>query len=209
MAVFALNDIIRIRIATYTPSQAAINTMHYKVIAVAGTSSDTATAATTFDTALSTPYKNIMSDNARYRGLSVQRIFPGIVTVPDIVVASDGPGVVASDLLPGQVSGIGSWRTDLAGRKYRGRVYIPFPAESHNDVTGIPTAAYVTLLDTLLTALSVTRTVGGGGNTADLRCVLFHRSTNTSDQIVAQVARPRWATQKRRGNYGRTNPTPF
>lgn len=209
MPTIAVNDIFRVRIACYTPTQAAINTIHFRCDSIAGASTDSATFATMIDTSFSTPYKNVMSDQARYRGLSVQRIFPGIPPVPDIVIASDGPGVIASDLLPGQVSGIGSWRTALAGRKYRGRVYVPFPGESHNEPTGIPSAAYVTLLNTLLTALSTTRTPGAGGDTATLRPMIFHRATNTVDQIIAQTARQRWASQRRRGSYGRTNPTPF
>lgn len=210
MASMLLNEIWQLRIGTYTISQAAINTVHYKVTAVLGTV-DSGFVALDFDTDMAPLFKALMADNATYRGVSLQRIAPLPKTVPDMVTSSEGPGSQIGEMLPEQTAGIISAKTAFAGRRQRARVYIPFPCEIDNDDGAIPATSYVTRLDNLALELYATRNVihTPGVNTLTLQPVVYHRLTQTTDDIIVARGKRLWATQKRRGNFGRRNPVPF
>jgi len=72
-------------------------------------------------------------------------------------------------------------------------------------------------LDTLGTALVQTIVgVGSGGNTANLEPVLAkftyanHEVQSVQTFLLdSRIGRPRWATQRRRGNYGAQNVAPI
>jgi hypothetical protein len=65
--------------------------------------------------------------------------------------------------LPWAVQGLVRLRTGdfIAGREVRGRIYIPAPTAENNS-NGVPSASYVTLLQTAATALLSAATAGGG-----------------------------------------------
>jgi hypothetical protein len=199
----------RLRVACYTANQVGINVVHYVAGAIVGASQTDLQAAQAYDTVLAPKYKAVLSAQARYRGCSLQVLTPAPPYIPQISVGFDGVGSVAGDMMAGQVSGIISTQTPLAGRKYRGRVYIPFPGEVDNDTTGIPVGGYVTAIDQIATILFNPLTVTTGGNQVTLSPVIFHRATNLYTFISGYISRQKWATQRRRGSYGRTNPTPF
>jgi hypothetical protein len=52
------------------------------------------------------------------------------------------PGTATTDCLPPQVAMVVTLRTALAGKSYRGRVYIPGAAEENNTATGLAALAY-------------------------------------------------------------------
>lgn len=211
MALFALNQIWQLRVACYITGQAAINTFHYKVGALNGAPKDV-DVIDVFDNALAPLYKTLLNANAHYRGVSLSRVFPAPRTKPVVRVVNDGPGVVAGDLLPSQVCGIISATTDFAGPKYRGRAYIPFPGEVDNLVGAVPTATYVASAQ-LLANKVFGQWLGiglvAGVNDVTLDPVIFHRTGATSDLITGSKSKAAWATQRKRGAYGRLNPIPF
>lgn len=209
MTTLAVSDIIRVRLACYTPTQAAFNVIHYRVTAVGGVVPTIAGAAERLAIIGASVYPAIMSAGARYRGASAQKIFPLPVSRSYAYTAADTPGLVAGDILPGQVAGIISTLTDFGGPKYRGRIYLPFPSEASNEATGNPDAAYGVNSFALAVALFQQIIVGTNPNTATLQPVLWHRGLNTYTNIVDAFNRDKWATQRRRGDYGRTNPIPF
>lgn len=205
----ALGDIIRVRVACYTSNQQGINVVHYRVSTSNGSGQTDAQVALALDTNLEVRYKAVISAQARYRGVSVQKIRPLPVAYPQVSTAFDGVGTVAGDMLATQVSGIVTAITNLAGPKYRGRVYIPFPGEGNSDADGIPTNAYVGNIDDIGDELFSPISVGVGPNDIVLTPVINHRATATYTDITGWIARQKWATQRRRGSYGKTNPTPF
>jgi len=202
-------DICRLRIACYTANQVGINVVHWQVTSLTGTGRTDAQVADDFNTDLAPRYKTVLSAQARFRGVSFQRILPLPPTFPQIVTTLDGVGLVAGDMAPTQTSGIVSAKTEFAGAKYRGRVYIPFPGEASSDSNGIPIAQYVTDIEDIGDELYTSIVLGGGGNTVTLTPVIYHRSTATATKIDGFVARAKWATQRRRGSFGQVNPTPF
>jgi len=173
--------------------------------------------AQALDTAISPPLKACMSNVAEYLGTKVYRIFPPPRTFPSDIFTSTGVGGVVSAILPRQVRGIITLRTLLAGKRYRGRRYIPFPAQVSTDTDATPTGPYLTLLDTLGTALITPLVaVGSGGNTATMTPVLVKLTyanhilqSYTFIPFDTRYSRNRWATQRRTGSYGPPNVTPF
>jgi hypothetical protein len=65
----ALGDIIRVRIGSFTPTQAAINTVHYRVTAVTGGGAELSSIANQIDTTMAPLYRAYMSVGATYRGV--------------------------------------------------------------------------------------------------------------------------------------------
>lgn len=207
--VLDVNQIWQLRVVCYTADQIAVNTAHYRVTAVTGGGAVDSDAAVSFDTALNGVYKATISAQARYRGVSLQRVMPAPPTRPARVVVSDGVGAIAGDMMAKQVSGIISTGTELAGRSQRGRVYIPFPGEPDNQANGTPTPGYVTAVQAIANVMFSSRTLGIGGATSAVIPVLWHRGSLTWDEVTHKDAKPFWATQRRRGNYGRVNSLPF
>jgi len=115
-------------------------------------------------------------------------------------------GANASPTLPGQASYLISLYTNLAGRAYRGRNYVPFPMAVDQDTDNTPKAAVVTALQAVANALYIPQFITtGGGGTMTTTPVIYHRETQDSTPIFSALVQKRYATQRRRGDYGRLN----
>jgi len=204
----AINDIIRLKVYCQLPQQIGINVFHFRVAAIAGTSQTEVQIANFISTQLSTLYKNVLTSAATYRGVGVQVIRP-VLGLEWFSANGQGVGLVAGDPLPKQVTGIISWKTNVAGPRGRGRSYIPFPGEASNDADITPSVAYFNNLAAIATIMLPGFVVIGGINSATLEFVLNHRASSTVDLIITGGPRDRWATQRRRGDYGRTNVSPI
>ena len=163
------------------------------------------------------PMKAAMSHKATYRGISVGRCFPLPVGVTTDDNTGTAAGTAAVDMMATQVSGIITKRTSFGGRAFRGRMYVPFVPVDAADGSGKPTGAYGILLAAVgVAACSSFIVVGAGGNTTMVPC-LFHRKgyivgtpppvgVNTITPVTNLTLSSKFATQRRRGMYGRPNP---
>lgn len=213
--VLNAGDLIQYRVWCLQAEQASVNTFYYLVSAPTGSPVTDLDGARTFDAAIASLYKAIMSTDASYRGVQaniVQR-----VPLPAAVFynGSVGAGGEAPPDCPRQTCGLVSWQTQLAGRRYRGRFYMPFPSVGNVQTDGIPTAAYVTSLNNLASAIrnyNVITNVGATGNMA-ATLVIHHRPgkspTPTVTPVSGQITSVKFATQRRRGSYGRANSSPI
>jgi hypothetical protein len=131
------------------------------------------------------------------RTLSAVRL-PGIATGTD--VGSDGPNSG-----PKQASGIIHIATDRAGPSGRGRCYVPFPSVAAPDVDGTPTTTYVVALNALADDLFNIAGIGQGADNISASQQVYHRLTSTATLSFVGVGKKLFATQKRRGDYGRVN----
>lgn len=202
-------NVLAVRVWTTDGDQAAVNTIHYQVTAVAGSSITDSDAAAAFDERIEAPYKAVLTTSSTYNGVQVSILTtPPAATVNHVVQA--GPGTVEGDTLPRQTCGLISYYTNLGGRKYRGRNYIAFPPELYNETgTGTPTSAYKSLLLTLAEALCFELTVTVGSDQVTLTPVIYHEADKLTTDITSRVPRQKWATQRRRGSYGRPNASPI
>jgi len=214
----AVGDVYEVNLFCVLAEQCAVSRFFYRTTAVAGSGlpslSDIAVRMTA---QLATPLKACMSIAATYRGLRVSQVWPRPRTVEFESVSGQGVGGVAGDPLPRQVRGIITRRTAYAGPAFRGRLYTPFPSEGSNDTDGTPTAAFITSLAALATAMDDVQTaVGTGGNTIELTPILWKPDyvdgqvvSQSFDTIVTCRANDRWATQRRSGSYGSPNISPI
>jgi len=206
----ANGDIFRVRFICSAGNQIAINVLHYIAGNNTGVGATMEDFAADMDTNFSQALADCVSDEAQYRGLDVARFLPS--TSSAVVVTTNAQvGGLTGTLMPRQVCGLVSKLTDFGGRKNRGRCYIPFPPETANDTDGSPTNAYKALLDVFAAALPVviTSTDIMTAGTSDFTPVVYHDATGTGTPITSAVSRLKWATQRRRGDYGSSNAAPF
>jgi hypothetical protein len=201
----AVNDIIEFKIFSQAPSQVAINVRHYKITFEVGEGASLEAMAGNLAAALAPLYTPIMASNAVFAGVTARHIFPLPVRLETAIQGTATGGTAVGEALPKQVSGIITLGTGLAGRANRGRIYIPFPTEANNEANSTPDATYLQSLALIGLQLVLTRTVTVGVNTTDIAPVIWHRETLTSTPITMFIDRDKWATQRRRGDYGRPN----
>lgn len=202
-------DLYTMTVATYQSDQLGLNVRQYVVDSVTGGTVNDQNMAETFDAGLAPLYKAYLGTDAVFYGVRVGKFLPLPPTYPQFSTAHTGAGTGGAQSLPGQVSGIITLETDFAGRGYRGRVYLPFPSRSLDDATvNRPSDAALDLFNAIGTYLTGTRVLTSGGSTAVLKPILWHAEDGDYTPINNSDARQAWATQKRRGNYGRPNEIP-
>jgi hypothetical protein len=206
-----LGERILVRMWTSILGQAAVNSFSYKVTALTGTVSDL-TVATAFDVifgAIPDGIKPMMGNAAFYNGVQLYLVDRVPMPLPIHASTHAGFGTGGIDLMAPQATGITSWYSAFTGPKNRGRTYWPFPALPFGDVNGVPTNAYLLAMEQLAGLISPIVTIGAGANTADLQHVIHQRSPAGNVDIASHTNQRKWATQKKRGNYGRSNTSPF
>lgn len=203
-------DHVQVRVVCYTPTQVSENVLDYvvrsPVITLGATLQEIAAAlATTFQA----DFKAFMPSVARFRGVSAQDL-SNPVSVPYTDATKDGAGTNGALLAPTQTSGLIQKRTLSGGRKNRGRIYVGFPSQANIAGTGGMNGAGLTLLANIQDTIDVSQTIVGAGGTTTLDLVVWHRGGAFDYTLVNQlVAVGEWATQRRRGQFGRINVTPF
>lgn len=153
MATMVNNGIYEIRPIHTQNSQRAINVLHYQYTNLGPGVYDESQFVAAFSLIYSDVIRPMMSVAARYDGAEIQRIVPGR---GDAVFseAGAGPGAVAGDAMSPFTAGRLKKRTGVAGKRARGRVYVPFPAEADNEGSGRPTQNYIDRLLDLAIVLS-------------------------------------------------------
>jgi hypothetical protein len=166
--------------------------------------------ALAFDTTFGPLYLPLLYNNAEYYGTRIRRAFPIDTVAWANVGLGRANGTAGAVALPTQTAGLVRFSSGSIGKKGQGRQYLPFPAQDSNQTTGIPNGAYVTAAQTLADALATDQVVSGSGSrVATLDPILWDLVAHTPTPILAGASQNAWATQKRRGNYGRTNKPPF
>lgn len=205
----AVDDLIRCKIVTQCDNQAGLMILHFRVtsndIPVATDLSD---VLGTFAGVFAGPMKAVMSERARYAGLTLARN-RGIWTAEYFSAVGQGFGLVAGDTLPKQICGVVSKRVAVAGHGKTGRSYVPFPGEVSNSAIAAPTGAYMTLLSAVKDAIVSQIDYVVAPNRMVFTPIVYKKlSPGTSAVVVDGIARGVWGTQRRRGDFGRVNLAP-
>jgi len=108
--------------------------------------------------------------------LAIEATTGVLVTTFTGAAALSVTGTAAGDGLPRQTQGLIRWGTAtvIAGRRLRGRLYVPAPPEADNDATGVPSSTYKNDVTTAAATIFIAgatsseaciwhRPVGGGG----------------------------------------------
>lgn len=205
MARIQVNDVWVAVIQTRQQDQVGLCVTHWACTGQVGLGGSDVVFASILDGRITADFLQNMQSNASYEQTSVSRVRPLPPTKPVIDSTSAAAGTDATDRLPKQVSGLLTKNTAFGGPRYRGRLYMPFPSEGFNDVDGRPNGAYTGRLQTWGTQYFQGMTVTSGADTSSLVPIIYHRDTNTWDVVTSVLVRGRWATQRRRGDFGRPN----
>jgi len=202
-------DILQMRVWCSDTEQASVNTVYYKVLSITGDIDDL-DAAVQFDTLIASSMKDFLNNNATYDGVQC-RIWNRVpLPIAQSSTGGAGVGVGGAVALPRQTCGLISWKTEKAGPGYRGRWYMPFPAVSADVTDGKPSTGYVgSLVDFANLLITYTAIDAGGGSVAAVDMVLNSIVHAAQNKITNARGNDRWATQRRRGSYGRSNLSPI
>lgn len=102
------------------------------------------------------------------------------------------PGTSSDPPSPANVTLTVSWRTGLAGRKYRGRIYVPGITEAVAQLFDDASAAFITQM-----AIAGAELISGALSGAGVLSI-FHVSTNTFTQVTSVVLESLLDSQRRR-----------
>jgi len=207
--ILANGDLIEARVVTKDASGGEnLNVYHYLISSVAASCLDT-DFAVVFDAMAAPLYKQVMSSNCFYDGVQVAIINRPIQPAPVASAAHSGAGTVAPTSAPTQVAGIISWVTALAGPRFRGRNYIGNLWATAVTAAGFPTAGYLTLIGNLASGVATFNSVVNGGRSCSCALGIVHRITNAFTAVVSFLLPAKFATQRRRGNYGKNRTPPI
>lgn len=204
-----VNGKYQVRIFCRRGDQTAINVLNYLCTAVTGTPTDQQ-MADKMSTRVAAAIKPVLSGNAEYYGIDWRQWIGNTLGNPVTSKLNAGIGTNAGDCLPRLVCGLLAWQTAQPGRKGRGRMYVPFPGESANSANGIPDPTYVGPLLTLGTTLAGPAVLTQDVNTiGTFSLTVRNRALQIFNPVAVVSARGKWAMQRRRGDYGKTNEPGF
>jgi hypothetical protein len=198
-----VDEILEVKFYSKYGNQEAINVLHFRVSAKGGAGlTDLALASELSDVAAPI-YQAWFTAQCEFLGASVQIVSRSPHPVAQAANDGAGAGAVAGDTLPSQVAYLIAKRTAIAGRKYRGRVYLPFWPESMNDVNGLPTAGAQAAAQDFALQFFATETYTVGGDSTTLVPVIWTGSEVGAVTITTWQGRAAWATQRRRSKVNR------
>lgn len=217
-----VGDLLSLRVWCTTASgsgQASVNTFFYKVGAASSPPATDLDVATQLDGLIHAQYKGMLSSLAQYRGCQVQILAPVppyLATYsPAEVNGNAGAGTVTGDPMPPQTCGIISFQTGKPRQANRGRMYMPFPGQSSDSGGGSPGAVYLSELGVIAGYFDSGVAIVQAGRTATLVRVIKHGKNKdgvypipNTDPVTGASIGGGWATQRRRGDYGRQNKSP-
>jgi hypothetical protein len=211
-----VGDVLEIRTLCFSIDQISVNVMHWRVGNVSGAGVSLQDIAAQFDTDVNGAYKNWMPANCNYRGIGITNL-TGERTVEYHATGFTGPGTQTAKMLPTQTTGLISFKTALAGRHMRGRIFPGLPWTDWMLATSQMTAAGLIALNTIRSAIGLAKVASIGANSTTVVLTVMHRPTlarpippnSLTTDVTSAVASGLWATQRRRGEFGRTNQVPF
>jgi hypothetical protein len=204
-----VGDIMKVTAAfTYPNGQVEEFGIHYQC-AAAGTG-DTRSALTAYmDSGVGVYLVPTFPATVLYYGSECSTI-KALAAYGPVVSYQNTPGTGGAGFPPTQVRGLISWKTQYAGRAYRGRTYLPTPSIANVTTMGKPQPALLTTYSGLATYLQGTVTSGGTSWIPGI----YHRIPTAGissifDRFTAALVGSGFATQRRSGDYGRVNGPPF
>lgn len=213
MAIIPLNQVVQVRFITADPDrqQIAVIVRHWKCTSFSGTGGNGAAMLAVLAATYPSLLKAMMHNNAEYKGMFLDYIQQTPQPVSDVDVTGAGVGAINADPAPPLLAGIVTWRTQYAGRSYRGRTYFPFPPVTALDTDSRPTTTYKGLLDDFADQYEGNTVLAdlGGGNSSTMYPCVYSRLLNAAQLITTYQVQSYWGEQHRRGDYGALNISPI
>jgi len=209
------NDVVLCQALVFNPPDSQIAVMNHYYVATTPTGSGAVTTqdvATGFDNLIFSLLRALLWNTADYRGVRARTVWP-IVNPMDAWVAettNEGVGSAGAVGLPSQTCGLLRRVTEVLGKKGEGRLYLPFPSQTDNQTSGKPTTGYQSKVSDFATATVAAWAVTGPPSKQFIMVpCLFDRVAGPGPRLTSFLITADWATQRRRGAYGRANLSPI
>jgi hypothetical protein len=190
----AVGDVYRVVMEQGLHGQRILNVFHYVQSQGAGFFPQ-ANVVDRFIAQVIPQFKGLQSSELVHVNVSGQRIFPRPPFVATVNTTGAGPGAVAGGSLPTSIAVTVTMRTQFAGQKYRGRVFIagiPVTSELDSQLDGTPFQQWTTAMQTADNPLI------DAAEGLQFDSVVWHRSTQTYDLSNQWEARRIFRNQRRR-----------
>jgi hypothetical protein len=151
-----------------------------------------ATLANDVQAWISTQYKTLVSSPVSWYLISVRLYDPSNPLAYDLSIS---PPIAATQAGPAEAANVTatlSLRTGLAGRRYRGRMYVAAISENHVAQNDLLTSPYVVLAGTVTQAFLTAMNTGGRALT------IFHKLSNTYTNVTGYAIENIIDSQRRR-----------
>lgn len=204
----SVGNIVQATMVCTSGPQVSLNRLIYKVLSITGAPKDQ-DLADAVDNSAGPALVLALANNAKYLGTLAQIIWPLPVYKRVAQNTNSGFGAFGGEMMASQTCGIITWESVFAGPAFRGRMYVPFPSINAISAGETPTAGYVTAIGNLATAIRTLTAIGSGGNTASVSFSIYNRTTHVATVVNSQIPRAKWATQKKRGDYGKQFTSPI
>ncbi len=207
-----VGDIFIVSVFTQLGQQEAVNDFNIEVTAVTAGGLTDQELIEAIDDDLAPLYKLIACTDASYRGMTIRkRVAVPLRPVTKHTNANQGACSSGALPLPSQTCGLISWKTDFGGRSQQGRTYLPFPSATDDVTPGMPTIGYVGSAGDIGTYVITPHTYNVVLRSTSIVFGVWSALVPTLHVTpwVTFVVPQAWATQKRRGAFGRFNREPF
>lgn len=201
-------DILESRFVCVAGVQVGINVRHWERTQATGGDVSNSSVGIALLNRLMPLYQAVISSVSAVSGIGITKIHPLPRGMESVSTFGANMGQVAGDILPLQVSGLITVRSALAGPGGRGRIYIPFPGETDNDGNGHPVITHTDRMSSLAAGYFTSLLVTEGPITNTFNARIWKRMARVAVPVTSMTARPNWATQRRRGEFGRPNNLP-
>lgn len=207
-----IGGLVRWKPQCFINNQLGENILYFKRTDALVTSPTEDKVLEAIDNAFAPVIRPLLATAAQYMGSSLQRLTPTLSNRFTYSVNAGAGTGTAGDVMSTQTCGLITKLTDMGGKKNRGRMYVPFPSEG-DSVLGVPSdgiGGYQARLATLAAQLISDVTLLTGQTFAPWLCgydeVVGLKVFAERGRITDYRRGPGWATQRKRGYYGKTNP---
>lgn len=205
-------DLFELSAFCYYQGQAGINVTHIACTFTDTSNLDMQDLVDDYEITLRPLYAAILPLSATFRGCTLRRI-RSAKSATFYSSHTGTVGTVDEDTLPTQLAPIIKLTANVAGRRGRGRLYLPFPPVTAN-VLGSVAPGYVADAQDIADAYNTVRvhndvdTIHVNHFSMAIRHANAPGSTDdTWDLVQTATALDKFATQRRRGRYGKPNMT--
>lgn len=207
-----VGDIIRVRLTASINGQTAVWGTDQKVSAVAGAGITLPALANKIGTASDTFVPASLANTVLVGSPIVELVDPltGVVTQSALGTSSHPFGSGGATCAPTQAAAVVQKLTGLAGPSNRGRMFWPFLPTAFISTAGRINSTGRTDVKTAADTMFLTATYTVGADSVTLSPILLHRTAlggpASYEDLTGFFVSTKLGTQKRRGDYGRTNP---
>lgn len=153
---------------------------------------DLTSLAEAFETWYNTYQKLFLPTGTCLVQIQVRVYDPSNPLALDYSISPPNCGQVSGTVLPGSVTATQSWRTGLAGKKFRGRTYVPgFVEAAVGDDDRLNSATVLSMANAAFQLLSALAA-------RDTPLVIFHRATNLVTGVLTFIVENIVDNQRRR-----------